>query len=142
MARNAFRGGDTRGLIPCKPSAACRTQFIREFGLKAYRRPLEAEEQKRYEALMRKETDFYKGAQLAVEAMLQSPPFLFRLEGSSNPAWKQYAAASPPLLRALGQHARRRTVRIGREGGTVKSPGCGTRGTPHVGPHQGARRLR
>jgi hypothetical protein len=94
MARNAFRGGDTRGLIPCKPSAACRTQFIREFGLKAYRRPLEAEEQKRYEALMRKETDFYKGAQLAVEAMLQSPPFLFRLEGSSNPAWKQYAAAT------------------------------------------------
>ena len=24
LARNAFRGGDTRGLIPCKPSVACR----------------------------------------------------------------------------------------------------------------------
>lgn len=94
LARNAFRGGDTRGLIPCKPSAACRTRFIREFGLKAYRRPLEPDEQKRYEALMRKQADFYKGAQLIVEAMLQSPAFLFRLEESSNPAWKQYATAS------------------------------------------------
>src|SRR5215813_7233453 len=41
LARNAFRGGDTHGLIPCKPSAACRARFVREFGLKAFRRPLD-----------------------------------------------------------------------------------------------------
>ena len=35
-----------------------------------------------------------KGAQLVVEAMLQSPNFLFRLDATPNPKWKPYAAAS------------------------------------------------
>jgi hypothetical protein len=94
LARNAFQGGDRRGLIACKPSPACRTRFVREFGLKAFRRPLEADEQQRYEDLFRRESDFYKGAQLAVEAMLQSPHFLFRLEDTSNPKWKPYVTAT------------------------------------------------
>jgi len=94
LAANAFRGGDTRGLIPCKPSAACRSRFVREFGLKAFRRPLEVAEQKRYEALLSRESDFLKGAQLVIEAMLQSPNFLFRLEETSHPLWKGYATAS------------------------------------------------
>ena len=94
LARNAFRGGDTHGLIPCKPSAACRARFVREFGLKAFRRPLDADEQKRYEALMSRETDFLKGAQLAIEAMLQSSNFLLRLDQPPDPKWKPYATAS------------------------------------------------
>jgi hypothetical protein len=94
VARNAFRGGDTRGLIPCRPSPACRARFVREFGLRAFRRPLEPEEQKRYEALLAREADFVKGAQLVVEAMLQSSSFLFRLEETSDPRWKPYAMAS------------------------------------------------
>lgn len=94
LASNAFQGGDRRSLVPCKPSAACRTRFVREFGLKAFRRPLELDEQKRYEELFRRETDFYKGAQLMVEAMLQSPHFLFRLEETANPKWKPYVTAT------------------------------------------------
>jgi hypothetical protein len=94
LARNAFRGGDTHGLIPCKPSAACRTRFVREFGLKAFRRPLDPEEQKRYETLMSRETDFLKGAELVMEAMLQSSNFLFWLDETSDPKWKPYVAAS------------------------------------------------
>src|SRR5262252_257051 len=94
LARNAFQGGDRRGLIPCKSSPACRARFVREFGLKAFRRPLEIEERKRYEELFRREADFYKGAQLAVEAMLQSPHFLFRLEETSDPKLKPYVTAS------------------------------------------------
>jgi len=94
LARNAFQGGDRRGLIPCKSSPACRARFVREFGLKAFRRPLEIEERKRYEELFRREADFYKGAQLAVEAMLQSPSFLFRLEETSDPKLKPYVTAS------------------------------------------------
>ncbi len=39
LAANAFRRGDSRGLIPCKPAsdddAACRTEFIRTFGRRA-----------------------------------------------------------------------------------------------------------
>ncbi|MCL4850522.1 MAG: DUF1592 domain-containing protein [Bryobacteraceae bacterium] len=94
LARSAFRGGDTRGLIPCKPSAACRSQFIRDFGLRAFRRPLDAAEQKRYEQLFALETDFMAGAQLVLEAMLQSTSFVFRLDQTSNPAWQPYATAS------------------------------------------------
>ena len=94
LARNAFRGGDTRGLIPCKPSPACRARFVREFGLKAFRRPLEPVEQKRYEALMTRGEGFPQGAQLVVEAMLQSSSFLFRLDETSDPKWKPYVTAS------------------------------------------------
>lgn len=94
LARNAFRGGDTHRLIPCKPSVACRPKFIREFGLKAFRRPLDTDEQKRYETLMSREPDFMKGAQLVIEAMLQSSNFLFRLDDTSDPKWKPYVAAN------------------------------------------------
>ena len=37
LARAAFHGGDTHGLIPCKPSVACRAKFVGEFGKKAFR---------------------------------------------------------------------------------------------------------
>jgi hypothetical protein len=94
IARNAFQGGDRRGLLSCKPSTACRDSFIREFGQRAFRRPLDAGEEKRYQALFARETDFYRGAQLTVEAMLQSPNFLFRLDESSRPEWKPYVTAS------------------------------------------------
>jgi len=94
LARSAFRGGDTHGLIPCKPSVACRAKFIREFGLKAFRRPLDPGEQKRYETLMEQETDFLQGAQLVLEAMLQSPNFIFRLESAPDPKLKPWATAN------------------------------------------------
>ena len=99
LARSAFRGGDTHGLIPCKASAACRSRFVREFGQKAFRRPLDAGEQSRYEALidnnaLRTQADFLKGAQVVVEAMLQSPNFLFRLDAASGPG-----ATSDPRLK-------------------------------------------
>jgi hypothetical protein len=64
-------------------------KFVTEFGLRAFRRPLTAEERKRYGALYAK-----GGAKLTVEAMLQSPAFLFRLEETTNPAHKAYARAS------------------------------------------------
>ena len=97
LAANAFRRGDSRGLIPCKPAsetdAACAGQFIRTFGLKAFRRPLESEEQTRYLAIFRSEKSFVAGAQAVIETMLQSPAFLFWLEETPNPKWKPYAQA-------------------------------------------------
>jgi len=63
--------------------------FVKDFGLRAFRRPLTAEEEKRYSAL------YAQGkAKLVMEAMLQSPQFLFRLEATSNPAHKPYARAA------------------------------------------------
>jgi hypothetical protein len=93
LARNAFRSGSS-SLISCKPSPSCRSQFIKSFGLKAFRRPLEPAELKRYEGLFAKEPDFANGARLVVEAMLQSPHFLFRLEETSNPKWTPYVRAT------------------------------------------------
>lgn len=94
LARNAFRNASSHRLISCQPSAACRAQFIQSFGLKAFRRPLDAAELRRYESLFQKQPDFLAGAQLVVEVMLQSPNFLFRLEDTGNPKWRAYAAAS------------------------------------------------
>ena len=94
IAQSALRGGDTRGLIACKPSPACRAKFVREFGLRAFRRPLDLSEQRRYETLFATEKEFLKGAQLVIEAMLQSSSFLFRLEDTSEAKWKAYATAS------------------------------------------------
>ncbi len=94
LAKRAFRGSDSHGLIACKPSAACRAEFIQSFGRKAFRRPLEAAELRRYETLFQKEPDFAAGAQLVVEVMLQSPNFLFRLEDTANSKWRPYAAAT------------------------------------------------
>jgi len=97
LAAGAFRGGDLRGLIPCRPAspadADCRTRFIREFGLKAFRRPLTDAEVQRYSSLFQKQDDFRRGAQIVVETMLQSPNFLF-LDPGSAVERKSYARAS------------------------------------------------
>jgi hypothetical protein len=101
LARNAFLGGDDANhLLPSKPrspgDAECAAAFVRKFGLRAFRRPLTAAEQQRYTALLVKEGarsgDFLRGAQLVIEAMLQSPKFLFRLERGGD--WRGYEMAS------------------------------------------------
>jgi hypothetical protein len=79
LARNAVR----RGALQASPD------FVAIFGRKAFRRPLQAAELKRYQPLYAK-----GGPQLVAEAMLQSPSFLFRLEDTDDPALKPYAAAS------------------------------------------------
>ena len=80
---------------------------MREFGKKAFRRPLDAGEQQRYETLLAREHDFLKGAQLVVEAMLQSPNFLFWLEYHARPANEGLGCRQPAVLLGLGHHARR-----------------------------------
>ena len=89
LARTAFLGGrDDNKLIPCKPRSAgdaqCAAAFAKSFGARAFRRPLTDAESRRYAGLLIAEAtrtgDFIKGAQTAVEALLQSPKFLFRVE--------------------------------------------------------------
>ena len=98
LAANAFRRGDSRGLIPCKPSsesdAACRVKFIRTFGRRAFRRPLEPQEIAWHETIFKSEKTFLAGAQAIIETMLQSPSFIFWLEDTQNPKWRPYARAS------------------------------------------------
>jgi len=91
-----------QGLIPCRPQRsddhACASSLVKSFGLKAFRRPLRESEANRYVGLLisaaSKEYDFFKGAQAAVEAMLQSPQFLYRVEGGRDANLRGYERAS------------------------------------------------
>jgi len=101
LARNAFRGGDRNHLIPCQAKSAtdpdCARRFIREFGGRAFRRPVVDRELARYEKLFLAEAgatgNFTAGAQVVVEAMLQTPSFLFHLEEGPDREFAPYRTA-------------------------------------------------
>ena len=102
LATNAFRVGDINGLVPCKPSSAaddkCRDGFIRKFGLRAFRRPLREDEVQRYATVFAMQAKasrkFLEGARVVVEAMLQSPNFLFHVESGPDGKSSDYDIAS------------------------------------------------
>ena len=86
----------TQQVVGCDPAGgdACARAFIAGFGQRAYRRPLTAEEQTRYFTLFSMgdalvdgtSPPFQKGVQTVVEAVLQSPFFLYRTEMSTQQA--------------------------------------------------------
>ncbi len=78
-----------RSVRPPECSADCADRFVTGFGRKAFRRPLTAEERRRYAGLYGR-----LGAPGVVEAMLQSPGFLFWTASTSVAEWKRYARAS------------------------------------------------
>lgn len=102
LALGAFRGGDHRELIPSKTGSltdASRAEaFVRQFGLKAFRRPLTDREARLYQDLCLQEVgrtgDFLDGAKIVVETMLLSPHFLFRVERGPDGSFEQYEIAS------------------------------------------------
>lgn len=102
LAWNAFRYGDENGLVPCQPRGAtdrnCAQSFLREFGTKAYRRPLDDAELDAYADLLlewaSESGDFLGGATTAIETMLQSPQFLFLTPQPNGTPLKQFEIAS------------------------------------------------
>jgi hypothetical protein len=71
----------------CDPAAmgaaTCADTFIKAFGKKAFRRPLDAEEVTRYTSIFTTGSTgatYNDGISLVIEAMLQSPHFLYRVE--------------------------------------------------------------
>ena len=123
LALNAFRIGDINGLVPCAPSPGygasggssvgssqatadkwawndqkCRDAFVRRFGLRAFRRPLSEDEVKRYSSVFAEQAKvnrrFLDGARVVVEAMLQSPNFLFQVEAGPDGRHASYDVAS------------------------------------------------
>jgi hypothetical protein len=94
-------------LVGCDPSPECAATFIDEFGLRAFRRPLLDEERTAFMTIYQagpgkyeSGTDFEQGIALVVEAFLQSPSFLYRVElsapaeGSALVALNGYEIAS------------------------------------------------
>jgi hypothetical protein len=84
-------------LVPCDPAgdAACSTKFIRQFGRRAYRRPLTDVEATTFQKLFdtgRSGADFANGVRLVVQAMLQSPKFIYLDEGPGPLTQHQMAA--------------------------------------------------
>jgi hypothetical protein len=74
-------------ISPCDLSSgeACAREFVTAFGLKAYRRPLEEAEVDAYVTLFGVAgTDPSNGFRLVVEAMLQSPYFLYHADIGDN----------------------------------------------------------
>ena len=107
VARQAV--GRLPALLPCDPArageAACARAFVTGFGRRAFRRPLTAEEVTTYQALFeagRRQADFATGARLVLQAMLQSPHFLYMMEPVSPAGQAPVAevSATPPFALA------------------------------------------
>ncbi|WP_437751439.1 DUF1592 domain-containing protein [Sorangium sp. So ce1389] len=78
--------------LPAEPEARAEA-FVERFGERAFRRPLTAEERVQYLALFRRgeelfdgEDPFVAGVRAALEAFLQSPHFVYRVELGAGPA--------------------------------------------------------
>lgn len=72
-------------LLPCDPAGgeeACARAFIEQFGMRAFRRPLGADEVERFLVLYRvgREDDFATGIQLVIQGALSAPSFLYHVE--------------------------------------------------------------
>ena len=96
LAANAFRNGDTQSFDSLR---AFRPMPRRHLFASSERRPsgdrsTAQEIAPLCRVVCQASADFVKGAQLVVEAMLQSPNFLFRLDATPNPALRPYATAS------------------------------------------------
>jgi hypothetical protein len=77
-------------IVPCKAEdPGCRDEFLRSFGERAFRRPLDARDLDTFRALFDSASAlsegadaFSEGVRLTLEAMLQAPEFLYRTHSS------------------------------------------------------------
>lgn len=76
-------------VVPCNTNDAnCAARFIDEFGLRAWRRPLSADEKASMNMLfssIQTANDFDTAVELSLQVFLQSPQFLFRDEQALGP---------------------------------------------------------
>ncbi|MEL6181663.1 MAG: DUF1592 domain-containing protein, partial [Myxococcota bacterium] len=66
--------------LECSSGQACAQAVVEQFGLRAYRRPLDAEERGRLVGLVLEADRFRDGVEIALRVMLSSPHFLYRSE--------------------------------------------------------------
>ena len=85
LSAQVFAPERAREFVGCdaEAEAGCVSRFLETFGRRAFRRPLTSSELTRYEALIdsgRADLGVWESMSFAVEAMLQSPMFLYRSE--------------------------------------------------------------
>jgi hypothetical protein len=94
LVEEAFATDTLRGrILTCMPTGAsattCTRTIITDFGLRAWRRPLEAAEVDRLAKLASDAAasgeDFTGSIKQVVKAMLSSAPFLYRIESDADP---------------------------------------------------------
>ena len=98
--------------LPAGPDTARARAFLEHFGLRAYRRPLTSAELDTYAALFARGPELYPdddafvgGVRLSLEAMLQSPHFVYRPELQPAPGGDQPVPLSPYELAARLSYA-------------------------------------
>ncbi|MCB9743275.1 MAG: DUF1592 domain-containing protein [Alphaproteobacteria bacterium] len=99
---------DVEALLPCDPYAIgranCAQAFIEDFGLRAFRRPLNETDLERYQALwtaVALDDGINEGLRWVIAAMLQSPSFLYRSELGVQGASGQFDLSDWELATAL-----------------------------------------
>jgi hypothetical protein len=89
-----------------KHQTSCARRIVSSFAERAFRRPVTPQETERFTALIASSQSggesFEEGVALAVQAMLVSPDFLFRIEQRGLPA---VALPKPGTMSAIGQYA-------------------------------------
>jgi hypothetical protein len=107
LAAAAAKGNLAR-LTPCAATslsdAACAANLVKDFGRSAFRRPLSDAEHARYLELFQLGTakrDSALGVEVLVEAMLQSPHFLYRSELGQAPSEGQVRLTEHELAALL-----------------------------------------
>ena len=95
---------------PGKYSAQCARQIVTNLVTRAYRRPATPQEVQRLTTLVsqvQRQDSFEEGIRVAIEAILMSPQFLFRIERDQAPM--AVARAGAPALAVTPQRAARTT---------------------------------
>ena len=87
LAESLAAQSDLDALVPCDPvvigESECAREFVEQFGRRAFRRDLDAAQIDRLLAVYetgRTDASFADGIRLVIEAVLQSPRFLYRIE--------------------------------------------------------------
>jgi hypothetical protein len=91
-------------VVPCQTQdTACAGQFIDQFGLRAFRRPLTSDEKTRYLKLFDAtlSANFKAGVSLVISSMLASPNFLFRTELGDDRGGGNFVLSTYEIATAL-----------------------------------------
>ncbi|HEX7671946.1 MAG TPA: DUF1592 domain-containing protein [Polyangiaceae bacterium] len=100
---------DPAKILPCKPNSPteetdCGHQFITAFGPRAFRGSFDGADQSRYDAFFDTAYGSFglrPALRMVIEAMLQSPKFLYRIEIGTAQASGAVALTSPELASRL-----------------------------------------